>query len=357
MDGSSVKLNKSVVILTPGFPADESDSTCIPALQDYVECLHQQFPELNISVLAFQYAPKEGWYKWNGINVFSAAGKDSKYYSRMKTWLKILQELKSIYRVQKIDVLHSFWLNEAALIGQQFARGKGINHISTLFGQDALPSNRYLRLLNFRKTFIVANSNFTAKTFYDTTKYHANHVINFGLATEKLYPCPVDERVYDIVGVGSLIPLKNYGLFIEIVKQIQDSVPHLRVLLIGEGAERRKIENLILRFNLANSIELKGALPRKDVINHLRQSKIFLHTSNYESAGYVFLESLFCGCELVCFDTGFVPESSQSHVCLSKQEMIVRIKSLLNEKLTYEKVKVPTMKETVEKFAELYSAK
>ena len=217
MDGSLTQLNKTVVILTPGFPADESDTTCIPALQDYVKCLHEEYSSLQIFVLAFQYPQRSGWYKWNGIDVFSAGGNDSKYIARINTWLKIFHQLKSINKKNKIHVVHSFWLNEATLVGQQFVRRKNIHHISTLFGQDSLPSNKYLHLLNFRKMTIVANSEFTARTFQKTTHHHTNDTIHFGLAEEKTSHVSLYERKYDIVGVGSLIPLKNYGLFIEII--------------------------------------------------------------------------------------------------------------------------------------------
>ena len=113
---------------------------------------------------------------------------------------------------------------------------------------------------------------------------------------------------------------------------------------------------MILKFTLQDTIELKGAIQRRDVLHLLRQSKIFLHTSGYESAGYVFLESLSCGCELVCFDVGYISASAKSHICVGKEEMIEKIKFLLTQDLNYESVPVITMKETVKKFAELYSA-
>ena len=70
MAGSSVSLNKTIVILTPGFASDESDTSCIPALQDYVLALQQSFPGLRIVVLAFQYP-----YKWDGTG-----GMESMYF-------------------------------------------------------------------------------------------------------------------------------------------------------------------------------------------------------------------------------------------------------------------------------------
>jgi len=354
MDGSSAKLNKTIVILTPGFPSDEADTTCIPTLQDYVATLHSDFPGLQIIVLTFQYPYRAGWYKWSGIDVFSARGKDSKIF-RLNTWMKIRTQLKRIHRRKGIDILHSFWLSEASLLAQQFARSRNIKHIATLFGQDALPSNKYLRVLNLSSMTIIANSEFTSRTLYKSTHHRPQQTIHFGLIAEKINNAPVTERAYDIIGVGSLIKLKNYPLFLEIIGEVKRDHPRIKALLIGEGYQRNKIEGLIRETGLQDTIEMKGSLPRNEVFNYLGQSKIFLHTSGYESAGYVFLESLAYGCELVCFDIGFVPPTAKSHVCSGKDEMIQQIKSLLAQKLNYEPVTVPTMNETVQKFAALYS--
>jgi glycosyltransferase involved in cell wall biosynthesis len=355
MVGSLAKLNKTVVILTPGFPSDESDTTCIPTLQDFVECLHRTYPSIRLIVLTIHYPFSPGWYKWNGIDVFSANGRNKKSLYRIIAWLKIFQQLKNIHRNHGIDVLHSFWLNEAALLAQQFSNGKGILHIATLFGQDALPKNKYLRLLQFNKMMIVANSDFTSKTFFQATHRYPNQIIHFGLDFEKLNPTIDLERSYDIIGIGSLIKLKNYDLFIEIVKVIKNDFPEIKVLLVGEGEQRKMLEALINANQLNNTIELKGAVTRNEVFSLLKQSKIFLHTSKYESAGYVFLESLASGCELVCFHVGFVPESTKSHICKDKNEMIEKIKLLLLSKLGHNPVAVPTIEETVQQFATLYS--
>ncbi len=43
-----------VVVLTPGFPADVADETCIPAIRTWVEGLRAARPHWDITVLALQ---------------------------------------------------------------------------------------------------------------------------------------------------------------------------------------------------------------------------------------------------------------------------------------------------------------
>lgn len=354
MVGNSVRSNKVIVILTPGFPADESDSSCIPALQDYVLCLQKSFPGLKIVVLAFQYPYQKGWYKWNNIDVFSAGGKNGKLFSRIWTWKIIRSALKRIHRDFYIDVLHSFWLGEATFIAQRFAKNENTEHIATLFGQDALPSNKYLRLLNFSTMTVVANSEFTAKTFFEATHRNVNRIIYFGLKSEPGDSTEVHDRTCDILGVGSFTGIKNYELFVKIISELVRDFPDLKAIILGDGETRSLIEQRIRDCKLETVVDVKGMVPRTEVFQTMKRSKIFLHTSSYESAGTVFLEALQSGCELVCFNTGFVPSSGKSHVCKDANEMIEVLKSLLSQRLNYSSVEIPMMEETVKAFAAVY---
>ena len=70
-----MKSNNHIVFLVPGFPKDENDTTCIPALQLFVRNFNSVNPQLKINVIAFQYPYKKKGYSWNGIKVYSAGGK------------------------------------------------------------------------------------------------------------------------------------------------------------------------------------------------------------------------------------------------------------------------------------------
>ena len=109
------------------------------------------------------------------------------------------------------------------------------------------------------------------------------------------FPPLNNERDIDILGVGGLIPLKNYQLFIRLIKSILPDFPNLKAVIIGEGKERKIIEQMIEEWNLSEHISLTGMLPRHEVLNYMNRSRIFLHPSTYESFGFVFSEALYSG--------------------------------------------------------------
>ena len=45
----------TLIILSPGFAANEEDTTCLPPQQVFVKALNRNFPSLQIIILAFQY--------------------------------------------------------------------------------------------------------------------------------------------------------------------------------------------------------------------------------------------------------------------------------------------------------------
>ena len=57
-------MNKKILIITPGFPKDENDSSCVPYLQDYILALSNKIGAENIKVVATQYPFKKNIYNY-----------------------------------------------------------------------------------------------------------------------------------------------------------------------------------------------------------------------------------------------------------------------------------------------------
>jgi glycosyltransferase involved in cell wall biosynthesis len=345
---------KSIVFLVPGFPQNEEDTTCIPALQLYIKHFHSIHSCLNILVIAFQYPFIQKNYFWNEINIYSAGGKGRGKIFRLITWLRVIKYFIKIKYKFNIAGIHSFWLNECAFIGQLLSRIFHIPHIATIMGQDAKRSNKYLQFLYFRGITITSVSKFAADIFEKSINWKTTNIIPFGIDSND-FCISNDNRDIDIIGVGSLIPLKNYNLFVEIICELVMDFSSLKVILIGDGELKHIIEKDIVEKGLSKNIQLIGKIPRSRVLSYMMRSKIFLHTSNYESQGLVFLESLYCGLYIVSFNVGYLPASKKISACSSKTEMLYKIKELLCSEKGYKQETYITIEETVKKYNEIYS--
>lgn len=341
--------------MVPGFPDDENDINCIPIMQNYILYYSRLNPEVNVSVIAFQYPFKKKKYLWHAIHIDAIGGANKKGVFRIRTWLRVIATFSLLYLKNRGQtVIHSFWLTECAFIGQHIATLFGVNHVSTIVGQDPLPSNKYLRYLNFSKFKIVALSAFAAEKFKLTTNRNADQVISIGLDTENFKTTPSDKPTIDILGVGNLHAIKNYSLFIEIAAQLISSFPGLKCVIIGNGEEYDLLQKSIEVHGLSKNVELKGELKRIEVIELMAHSRILLHPSIHEGQGYVFEEALYSGMYVVANKVGNIEPGEKIRICESKDQMVEQTSLLLKSKPDRQRLLTQAMEDSVSKFNTLY---
>ena len=344
---------KHIVLLTPGFPESEADSTCIPALQLLVAHLAKNLPDYQFSVIAFQYPFKTRLYNWQGIPVFACGGKGNGGVQRVITWAKAFWQLHKWHRQTPLIGIHSFWLDECTLLGQWFGKIYRIPQISTIMGQDVKPQNKYLSRIDFTRLPVVAPSVFTANLLAKNTGKKVTEIIPIGLKPLPKSASP-QKRTIDVLGVGALSPLKNYQLFIDLFARLKKEHPNLRGKIIGDGSEKENLVAQATKLGIADDLVFTGKLPREAVLAEMQQSKILLHPSQYESQGLVLLEALASGMAVVCQNVGFTERSSKMQVCDSKEDMYTALLKLLQSPIDTQPIILQDINQTVSDYQKLY---
>src|SRR3954469_10284281 len=106
---------KALIILTPGFPENEEDTTCLPERQALVKALKRNAHSTEIIILTFQYPFIRHHYQWQGIDVYAFNGRNKGKLRRAFVWFCVWKTLKILKRKFKLIGLLSFWLGECAL--------------------------------------------------------------------------------------------------------------------------------------------------------------------------------------------------------------------------------------------------
>jgi len=322
---------KTFVILTPGFPSSEHDSTCLPMQQNLIRKLKEVRPDLNIVVLSFQYPYHKNPYKWHDICVIPFNGKNRGGLTRLLLRKRVNSELKKINSEGSIAGLLSFWYNECAWIGKKFADAHSLTHRCWILGQDAKKQNTSPRRLKPNGYELIALSDFVRDEF------RKNH----GVEPRHIVPAAIDALEFDkydgiknidIVAAGSLIPLKQYTVFVEIVSALQKTLPGVRALLIGDGPDRKQLERMIKKSGLKQNLVITGELPHKQVLDCMQKATLFLHPSSYEGFGVVCLEALYAGAHVISFCKPMKKEIPQWHTVETKEEMLAKAFMLLRNR-------------------------
>ena len=352
---------QTLVILSPGFPKDKADTTCLPALQTFVKALKEICPGLNIVVISFQYPFYAAEYDWHGVKVVSIGGKGRGRIFRLITWQRVWLQLKMLHRDYQLIGLLSFWVGECAFVGNRFAKKHGLMHYTWILGQDAKPRNKYFRWIKPKADELVAMSDFLVREVRHNYGVKPLHVIPVGVDTSMFKNVPVNRDI-DILSAGSLIPLKRYQFFVEAVIHLKDIFPNINAVICGNGPEMELLKSLALDNGVSDNITFKGEVPHQEVINLMQRSKIFLHPSVYEGFGTVLSEALYSGAQLVSFTKPMDKDYRHHFVVKTQGEMNARLVSLLKSKnINYDPVLICSIEEIAKNmiclFAESLAAK
>lgn len=320
----------SVLFITPGFAANEQDDTCIPPLQLLVKALQER--HIPVFIIALEYPFQTTPYSWYGAKVFPCNGRNRKWL-RLRTHARAQDIAQDLISREDICVIFSFWLGQAWHLGKKLSRKFNIPHFTTLMGQDVLWKNnrRYLRRLtdiNFHN--LIAVSNFQAQQLEVETSHKPGYVIPWALEITEVPPLINPLRPIDILGVGSLLPVKNWIKWLEVILLLVQQYPNTRAVLVGDGPELHKIAGFIEKNGLTPHIMLLGTLPRTKVLEYMTQSKILLHTAQFESFGYVLAEASAFGCQVISTPVGIAADVGVTGKTV--EELAFQIKKALTEK-------------------------
>lgn len=348
--------NNTLVILTPGFPESEADTTCLPMQQSFVRALKENYPGLNIIILSFQYPYFTKTYKWYDTTVISFNGQNKTGLTKLLLRHKLNATLKDINSTNKITGILSFWYGECAWVGKKFADRNNINHYCWILGQDARKENKYPRLIAANGNELIALSDFLQDEFEKNHSTRPLHVIPPGTDRKQLNNI-IKEKDIDILGAGSLIPLKQFDIFLEMIAEIKNEMPGIKAMLVGDGPEKEKLQNLIIKYALQENIVLPGELPHDEVLQLMQRTKVFLHPSSYEGFSGVCLEALSAGAHVISFCKAMHREIEHWFIAESKEEMKVKALEILqNPGITYNKLTGFKMDDTVKKMMGLFSS-
>ena len=107
-------------------------------------------------------------------------------------------------------------------------------------------------------------------------------------------------RKNNIISIGRLTRQKNYIFLIEGFKKILDLKNNLHLTIIGDGEDRKKIENKINELKINHHVTLAGF--QKNIYNYLENSMCYISTSLWEGPDLAMLDAAFMNIPLICSD-------------------------------------------------------
>lgn len=298
----------TLLILTPYFPSDEEDSTCLPAQQSMVRALKRKFPFVQFIILSFEYPFTKTRYRWSGNQVIPFDNRNRSKWYRLIMWVNVWRTMEKLSKQNEVLGIFSFRHGECALIGKYFGRRHRLKHYNWVLGQDAGEDNRYVSLIKSGPEELLAISESVSDSFYIHHSVKPRYILPAGI-DPGLFPFRGICRDIDLLGTDIPASRSRQRVWAQIMSILSKQRPGIRVKLCGR-------------------------MPHGELLGYMQRARIFLHTSAYEGFSTTCLEALYAGAHVISFYNPQHHPIDHWHISRTPQEMAETILEILDDPAT-----------------------
>lgn len=136
-------------------------------------------------------------------------------------------------------------------------------------------------------SFVVAVSDFGANWLRRGFPEAADKVYRVynGLDLSTFRPSIPGSKPVRLLSVGRLIEKKGFVFLVEACRMLSSSGLNFTCEIVGEGPERRRLEELIRAYRLSDQVLLTGSKPQTEIVDLLARGSLFVFPAIHDSSG------------------------------------------------------------------------
>lgn len=350
-------MRKKLLFITPIFPKSKKEDTIVPFIYQFSDYFSEKYKDVKIDVLALNYPFEKGVYTIDNITIYAVGGNFKKGIYPIFRFVKSLQFAIKLFTKNKYAGVLSFWYGQTAVIGKILEYFFKTKHYTWLQGQDVKASNKFLKYFKPKSESLICIGKNHQQLLFKNHNLRTKNIANVAINRNTFPELNKGKRIYDIIGIGNLGPVKNYSRFIDLIFELKKTTPNLNVIICGNGEEKEELLKKIDRLNLTENLKLLGYQKNSEVKKLLNNSKVFLHTSNFEGNPMVIQEALYSGCKVISTIniTSKNEEIGNFYFSQNNTEIISKVYQLLNTKnCSSERIEVFKINDTIETIYNLF---
>ncbi len=308
--------------------------------------------------LKYEYDEKEKILKIPGIPVGIYDYRLSRIYpismiNKMKNW--------------KLDVIHSHTEFGIGILARIFAKQFNLPLVHTYhtlyedythyithgyFDKSSKKIVEYLTKFYCDKTAheLIVPTNKIYKLFKEKYEFTKNiHIIPTGIEVERFFVENVDKKDVEllrkklnikrkdfiILFVGRLAEEKNVEFLIKAEKKLLEQNNNIRLLIVGDGPDKEKYEELAKSLDLGDRVIFNGKAAWEEIPVYYHVADLFATASTSETQGLTVIEAMASGTTPLCIRdesfVGTVTDELNGRIFDTEKEYIEEVLELVND--------------------------
>lgn len=202
--------------------------------------------------------------------------------------------------------------------------------------------------LEKQNNLVICNSQFTAIEYERCYDGKADEVIYPPLKIENA-KILLDREKY-FLSVGRLSKFKNVDILINALEEIYKIFPDHTLIIVGDGEERKNLENATIKKNLTARVNFLGKVSDEVLAELYKRARATVLCSENEPFGIVPVESMMHGTPVIAHNSGGPKETiinnETGFLFEDKNNLIACMKKIIEmEEVTYLKMQENCQKE------------
>ncbi len=132
-----------------------------------------------------------------------------------------------------------------------------------------------------------------------------------GVDTDRFRPSPPGEAGnggWKVLVPRRLVRKNGVEFLVRAAPLVLAALPETRFVLVGDGPERQRLEELARELGVAEALEFLGSRPHSEMPQLLRSADLAVLPSLMEATSVAALEAMACGLPVVATEVGGLPE-------------------------------------------------
>ncbi len=231
--------------------------------------------------------------------------------------LKFARKLRQLLVAEKPDLVHCHSRRGADFLGGQAARMAGVPAVISRRVDN--PESSFFARLRYRPyQRIIAISENVALSLHDSgLNPDRVTIIRSAVNVDDINLTPdcetfreefaIDTGDFAIAIVSQLIPRKGHRFLFDVIPNLRDTNPGMRVIVFGSGSGEADLRALAAQLNLGGTVQFAGF--RDDLDSYLGCFDLLVHPATEEGLGVAMLKAAAAAVPVVAFDVAGAKEA------------------------------------------------